>query len=340
MPASRLTFPLVQRRRVVGLSYGGMHSVRRGSGSDVAGSRPYRPGDNVDTIESRQRPRTLARAIETVGEHPVPAGPLAVRWLAFELAPVRAGALGWATLALENAGSAVWPPDGPHRVCASYHWLDELSNPIVWDGLWTALPRRVEPGEQVEAALEVRGPMPPGRYRLAFDLVADDRYWLSERGNAPLEREVGVAPRIAQRGLAVLGADPGALDALEEPVVREAEEAAAVAYLGPGCVPAPDWSRRILDAHEEGYAAVGGSVDAASGLLRRAPAALAPWAPGPGRVPGFEYPLLCPSIVRDLEPAWLDPVEGLPVLDPPPDEPWLHDGRISVRRSSRAVRTP
>lgn len=51
MPSSRLTFPLVQRRRVVGLSYGGMHSVRRGSGSDVAGSRPYRPGDNVDTID-------------------------------------------------------------------------------------------------------------------------------------------------------------------------------------------------------------------------------------------------------------------------------------------------
>ena len=51
MASSRLTFPLVQRRRVVGLSYGGMHSVRRGSGSDVAGSRPYRPGDNVDTID-------------------------------------------------------------------------------------------------------------------------------------------------------------------------------------------------------------------------------------------------------------------------------------------------
>src|ERR671916_574918 len=28
-----------------------MSSVRRGSGSDVAGSRPYRPGDNVDTID-------------------------------------------------------------------------------------------------------------------------------------------------------------------------------------------------------------------------------------------------------------------------------------------------
>jgi Protein of unknown function DUF58 len=51
MPSARLTFPLVQRQRVVGLSYGAMNSVRRGSGSDVAGSRPYRPGDNVDTID-------------------------------------------------------------------------------------------------------------------------------------------------------------------------------------------------------------------------------------------------------------------------------------------------
>jgi hypothetical protein len=49
--SARLTFPLVQRRRVVGLSYGGMNSVRRGSGSDVAGSRPYRPGDRIDTID-------------------------------------------------------------------------------------------------------------------------------------------------------------------------------------------------------------------------------------------------------------------------------------------------
>src|SRR5207244_13056742 len=39
------------RRRVVGLSFGGMRSVRRGTGSDVAGSRPYRAGDDVDTID-------------------------------------------------------------------------------------------------------------------------------------------------------------------------------------------------------------------------------------------------------------------------------------------------
>ena len=33
------TFPLVERRRLVGLAFGALHSARRGTGSDVAGSR-------------------------------------------------------------------------------------------------------------------------------------------------------------------------------------------------------------------------------------------------------------------------------------------------------------
>jgi hypothetical protein len=275
--------------------------------------------------------------MERVAHHPVPAGPLAVRWLGFELDPPRAGALGSARLALENAGSAPWPPAGERRVCLSYHWLDELGNPIVWDGLWTALPGRVEPGQSVEAGLGVRAPMPPGRYRLAFDLVAEERYWFSEVGNAALEREVAVAPRIAARALAVHGADEGALAGQQEPVVGE-DEAEAIAYLVPGCIPAPDWSRRVLDAHEEGFAAVGGSIEADTGLLHRRARMLEPWAPGRGRVPAFEHPLLCPSVVRGLEPDWTAPVAGLPALRPPGHEPWLYDGRIVVRARPRSGR--
>lgn len=51
MATSELVFPLVPRRRLIGLSFGAMHSARRGTGSDVAGSRPYRPGDDVDAID-------------------------------------------------------------------------------------------------------------------------------------------------------------------------------------------------------------------------------------------------------------------------------------------------
>jgi uncharacterized protein (DUF58 family) len=51
MPAAAPTFPLVPRRRLIGLSFGAMHSARRGIGSDIAGSRQYRPGDDIDTID-------------------------------------------------------------------------------------------------------------------------------------------------------------------------------------------------------------------------------------------------------------------------------------------------
>ena len=51
MPSARLTFPLVPRRGVIGISYGTMRSLRRGTGTDVAGSRPYRPGDDMDAID-------------------------------------------------------------------------------------------------------------------------------------------------------------------------------------------------------------------------------------------------------------------------------------------------
>jgi uncharacterized protein (DUF58 family) len=47
----QLIFPLKPKRRLVGLAYGAIHSARRGTGSDVAGSRPYRRGDDVKAID-------------------------------------------------------------------------------------------------------------------------------------------------------------------------------------------------------------------------------------------------------------------------------------------------
>ena len=46
--------------------------------------------------------------MQRVGEHPVPVGPLAVRWLAYELPELRAGTTGTARLRVTNAGSATW----------------------------------------------------------------------------------------------------------------------------------------------------------------------------------------------------------------------------------------
>jgi uncharacterized protein (DUF58 family) len=50
MAGSDSVFTLVPRRRLVGLSFGAMQSSRRGAGTDVLGSRPYLPGDDVRAI--------------------------------------------------------------------------------------------------------------------------------------------------------------------------------------------------------------------------------------------------------------------------------------------------
>ncbi len=229
------------------------------------------------------------------------AAPLAVRFHAWELDEPRAGALTRARVELENAGTAAWRDD----VKASYHWLDELGNPIVWDGLRTALPGQVAPGGRAEVDLAVRCPIPPGRYRFALDLVAERRAWFGEVGGEPPQREVEVLPRV----------DAKALDEVAEVHVPEWLE------------PAPDWAGRVLAAHREGYGVVAGSIEAPRRLRR----ALGPWAPGPGRVPGFSQPLLCPSVLRGIELERLADVEGLPAFAPPPDEPWVYDGRIVLR---------
>ena len=49
--SGRQTFQLVPRRRLMGLAHGTMRSVRRGRGTEVAGSRPYRPGDDMRSID-------------------------------------------------------------------------------------------------------------------------------------------------------------------------------------------------------------------------------------------------------------------------------------------------
>jgi hypothetical protein len=49
--------PLLPRRRLIGSVFGGHASLRRGEGVDVAGSRPYRPGDHYHSIDWKSSAR-------------------------------------------------------------------------------------------------------------------------------------------------------------------------------------------------------------------------------------------------------------------------------------------
>lgn len=275
--------------------------------------------------------------MERVGEHPVPAGPLAVRWLGYELGEARAGTAVRARVRLENAGTAQWQSRGRAGVQLAYHWLDPLGNPIVWDGVRAALPRVVQPGEEVELDASVLSPRPPGGYRLAFDLVEEHRFWFQELGSTPLDLPVEVRPRIDARRLRIVvlgGEDPdtsAAVSGQEEPIVTE--DAVATAYLVAGAEPDPSWSRLLLDAHAEGYAAAGGAVEIEGGVrARRERASFASWAPGGGRNPRFDRPLLFPSLLEGLEPTTH---EKLPAYSGPDA---LFEGRAVVRLRRRSGR--
>ena len=217
-------------RPLDGLAPGGAHEQRRG-----------------------HRGTTLAAAMQRVGEHPVPAGPLAVRWLGWEpLRPARAGVVTEVDLMFINAGSAAWPAGPDKRVEVSYHWLDDLGNAIVWGEIWTPLPRAVAPGETIEQRIEVRAPFRAGPHRLAFDLVEERRYWFSELGNTRLEVEVDVQPRIERRLAVVFTPGPPDLVADSHKVLAAQEE--ALVPLGEaGCARAPGAGMpagaRLVTAH-------------------------------------------------------------------------------------------
>jgi hypothetical protein len=228
--------------------------------------------------------------------------PLAVRWGEWKLGEARAGTRSTSHVTVENIGTVTWR----EGIVLSYHWLDDRGNPIVWDGLRTALPV-VEPGESVSVEASVLAPIPPGRYGFAFDLVAEGIAWFAELGNEPAAAEVDVGPR------------PGGHHA-ELPDWVE---------------PEPGWAERVAAAHAEGFGVVAGSVAWEGSLGRRRPSDLAPYEPGPGRIPGFSYPLVCPSLMDGLVLERLPDVAGLPAFAAPIDEPWLYDGRIVLRALPR-----
>ena len=147
--------------------------------------------------------------------------------------------------------------------------------------------------------------MPPGRYRFALDLVAEHRAWFAELGAGGPDEEVEVRPRVE----------------------AAAPEEVADVHVPAGWELAPRSAELALAAHAEGYAVVAGSIEAPRSLRR----ALMPWADHVGRDPGFVHALLCPSVLHGVELERLPDVEGLPAFAPPPDEPWIYDGRIIVR---------
>ena len=275
--------------------------------------------------------------MERVGEHPVPAGPLAVRWLAYELGEQRAGVATRARIRLENAGTAPWRSRGREGVQLAYHWLDPLGNAIVWDGS----ANRASGASCARArTVELESPASSRRARPA----ATGSRSTSSRSSASGSRSSG-RRRSTSRSTYGRGSTSGgsrssctaartrrldaALAAQEEPLVtggrgrRRASRRRARSRPRTG---RDSCSTRTPRATRQS----GRRVEAESRGDRRS--ALAPWAPGGGRNPRFDEPLLLPSLLDGLEPATH---EGLPAYD---GSDGLFEGRAVVRLRSRSGR--
>jgi hypothetical protein len=87
-----------------------------------------------------------------------------------------------------NEGDERWPWSLEHRpaIRLSYHWLAPDGSMKIHDGLRTALPATVEPGDTVLAPLDVLAPEQPGDHVLEVDLIHEDVRWFGSSCRIPV----------------------------------------------------------------------------------------------------------------------------------------------------------
>jgi O-antigen ligase len=109
-------------------------------------------------------------------------------------------------VSLSNRGRITWQSQQAPVFALSYHFLLTGSEEIaVYDGLRTPFAQPVEPGDTVPIAARIRAPGYPGTYILVWDVVHEDRTWLSLEGVYPGRTIVtvegsAVSPPLASQG--------------------------------------------------------------------------------------------------------------------------------------------
>lgn len=97
-------------------------------------------------------------------------------------------------IGVTNLGRLVWDSTRDPAFAMAYHWLRSGSEEVVqFDGVRTAFPRTVAPGETVSFEADVIAPGQPGSYVLVWDVVHESRAWLSTEGVTPARTRVTVS---------------------------------------------------------------------------------------------------------------------------------------------------
>jgi glycosyltransferase involved in cell wall biosynthesis len=102
-------------------------------------------------------------------------------------------------LTVANCSDEAWTSNELNPVHISYHWYDERGQLVHYDGLRTALPRTIAPGDRAEVTLRVHPPPDPGRYLLEIDMMREGVTWF----DAGLRITVEVQPTTRPRAVLV-----------------------------------------------------------------------------------------------------------------------------------------
>ena len=278
----------------------------------------------------------VAPIVNRVGEHSVTAGPLAPRWLAWSLEPPRAGTTATARVSLENAGTATWRSHGTEGVQASFHWLDPLGNPIVWDGPRTPLAAR----RRARASRSSWSSRSPRRGRRA---PTGSRSISSRRTGSGSPRSAarrssssrgGAADRRRERSRSRSTAAPdpatsAALAAQEEPLAR-----VGACRGGRASRRRRDSAARVVAPRSSTRTPRAGRQSGRRCIADRARPRARALARRGGRNPRFDRPLLLPSLLAGIEPTTH---LGLPAYA---GDDGLFDGRVAVTLPRRSGRRP
>ena len=101
-----------------------------------------------------------------------------------------------ADVTVKNVSERSWPSKpnqkGKNAVRLSYHWLDRKGRIIVFEGLRTALPRDLGPGESARLHAAIQAPEKAGKYVLDVTLVQEGVAWFPEMNGAKLSLPINV----------------------------------------------------------------------------------------------------------------------------------------------------
>jgi FkbM family methyltransferase len=85
-----------------------------------------------------------------------------------------------ARISLVNTGKQVWSSEAPYPVNVSYYWRKDDSDTGTRDGLRTALPAVVKPGDQLSLDVAIEAPVETGVHECCVSLVHEGLYWFDQ----------------------------------------------------------------------------------------------------------------------------------------------------------------